>query len=136
MSPKDPAGPSTDADPAARTRAAWERASHEHVREHEDLLRQARVARLPPVEQDLLAGVLAAGPRVVHPQSGHGLDDVALVRAGLELLELREHPEPFWRPAGVRAAAWDGRLPNTYSLLARRPDPGDARGPDRGDARA
>src|ERR1035438_5028438 len=33
---------------------------------------------------------------------------------------LTEYPEPFWRPGGVNAAAWDGRLPNTYSLLARR----------------
>jgi SAM-dependent methyltransferase len=44
-----------------------------------------------------------------------------VITAGLELLSLAEHPEPFWRPGGVRAAAWDGRLPNTYSLLARRP---------------
>jgi hypothetical protein len=38
----------------------------------------------------------------------------------MELLSLAEYPEPFWRPCGVRAAAWDGRLPNAYSLLARR----------------
>jgi SAM-dependent methyltransferase len=45
----------------------------------------------------------------------------AVITAGLELLSLAEYPEPFWRPGGVRAAAWDGRLPNTYSLLACRP---------------
>jgi ubiquinone/menaquinone biosynthesis C-methylase UbiE len=45
----------------------------------------------------------------------------AVITAGMELLSLAEYPEPFWRPGGVRAAAWDGRLPNTYSLLARRP---------------
>jgi hypothetical protein len=45
----------------------------------------------------------------------------ALLSAGLELLHLGEHPDPFWRPSGGRAAAWDGRLPNTFSLLARRP---------------
>jgi hypothetical protein len=39
----------------------------------------------------------------------------------MELLSLAEYPEPSWRPAGIRAAAWDGRLPNAYSLLARRP---------------
>jgi SAM-dependent methyltransferase len=42
----------------------------------------------------------------------------AVITAGMELLSLAEYPEPFWRPGGVRAAAWDGRLPNTYSLLA------------------
>jgi SAM-dependent methyltransferase len=45
----------------------------------------------------------------------------AVITAGMELLSLAEYPEPFWRPGGVRAAAWDGRLPNTYSLLASRP---------------
>jgi SAM-dependent methyltransferase len=45
----------------------------------------------------------------------------AVVGAGLELAHLGEYPEPFWRPGGVTAAAWDGRLPNTFSLLARRP---------------
>ncbi|WP_375425055.1 class I SAM-dependent methyltransferase [uncultured Friedmanniella sp.] len=45
----------------------------------------------------------------------------AVVRAGLRIEELREHPEPFWRPGDVEAAVWDGRLPNTFSLLARRP---------------
>ena len=45
----------------------------------------------------------------------------AVITAGMELLSLAEYPEPFWRPGGVRAAAWDGRLPNTYSLLARLP---------------
>lgn len=43
-----------------------------------------------------------------------------LVRAGLEVLHLSEHPEPFWQPWDVDAAAWDGRLPNVYMLLARR----------------
>lgn len=44
----------------------------------------------------------------------------ALAKAGLRLVTLREHPEPFWRPGDVDAAAWQGRLPNTYTLLARR----------------
>lgn len=42
----------------------------------------------------------------------------AVVRAGLRIRHLSEHPEPFWRMGGVEAAAWDGRLPNTYALLA------------------
>ena len=45
----------------------------------------------------------------------------AVINAGMELLSLAEYPEPFWRPGGVRAAPWNGHLPNTYSLLARRP---------------
>ena len=44
----------------------------------------------------------------------------AVVAAGLEISSVEEYPEPFWQPAGVDAAAWQGRLPNTFSLLARR----------------
>ena len=44
----------------------------------------------------------------------------ALASAGLAVQRLAEHPEPFWRPGDVDAAAWDGRLPNTFTLLARR----------------
>lgn len=49
---------------------------------------------------------------------------MAITRAGFEILHLDEHPDPFWQPSGVQAAAWDGRVPNTYSLLAQlRPRP-------------
>jgi SAM-dependent methyltransferase len=44
----------------------------------------------------------------------------AVAAAGLEITHLGEYPEPFWRPDGVTAAAWDGRLPNSFALLARR----------------
>jgi SAM-dependent methyltransferase len=40
--------------------------------------------------------------------------------AGLHILHLHEYPEPFWRMGGVNAAAWDGRLPNSFALFARR----------------
>jgi len=43
----------------------------------------------------------------------------AVVAAGLEVLSLSEYPEPFWRMGGVNAAAWNGRLPNSFALLAR-----------------
>ncbi|QSB16666.1 class I SAM-dependent methyltransferase [Natronosporangium hydrolyticum] len=43
-----------------------------------------------------------------------------LIGAGMEILHLREYPEPFWRAGGVTAAAWEGQLPNAFSLLARR----------------
>ncbi|MFC4070862.1 class I SAM-dependent methyltransferase [Actinoplanes subglobosus] len=45
----------------------------------------------------------------------------SVIGAGLRLLHLAEHPAPFWRMGGVEAAAWNGRLPNAFSLLARRP---------------
>lgn len=52
----------------------------------------------------------------------HTLSDVvqAVVDAGLDLKHLSEHPEPFWQPDGVGADAWNGRLPNSFMLLAER----------------
>jgi SAM-dependent methyltransferase len=45
----------------------------------------------------------------------------AVITAGLDVLHVAEHPEPFWRPQDfTTAAAWQGRLPNTFSLLAQR----------------
>lgn len=49
----------------------------------------------------------------------------ATLSAGLEVQQLGEYPEPFWRPPGVEAAAWSGSLPNSFSLLARRPGRAD-----------
>jgi SAM-dependent methyltransferase len=46
----------------------------------------------------------------------------AVVVAGMEVLRLDEYAEPFWEMGGVSAAAWDGRLPNSFALLARRRD--------------
>ncbi|MFD7153723.1 class I SAM-dependent methyltransferase [Kribbella sp. NPDC059898] len=64
-------------------RAIWEQASTKHVREYDELLEAARGDRLlVEREHELLAPVLAIGPFVVHLQSGHGLDDVGLVKAG------------------------------------------------------
>jgi hypothetical protein len=64
-------------------REAWEAASLKHVREYDDLLAQAAAgSSLNAVERELLAGILGNGPEVVHLQSGHGLDDTALVQAG------------------------------------------------------
>jgi SAM-dependent methyltransferase len=45
----------------------------------------------------------------------------ALTAAGLRIHQLHEYAEPFWRMGGVTAAAWNGRLPNAYALLASRP---------------
>jgi SAM-dependent methyltransferase len=46
----------------------------------------------------------------------------AVVRAGLEVRCVEEYPEPFWRPGSVAAAAWRGRLPNAFALIARLAD--------------
>ncbi|MFC7529694.1 class I SAM-dependent methyltransferase [Actinoplanes sp. GCM10030250] len=48
----------------------------------------------------------------------------AVASAGLEIVRLEEYAEPFWRMGGVSAAAWEGRLPNAFALLARRPTAG------------
>jgi ubiquinone/menaquinone biosynthesis C-methylase UbiE len=64
-------------------RVLWERASEKHIREYGELLEEARGGgSLLERELELLAPVLAERPMVVHFQSGHGLDDVALVKAG------------------------------------------------------
>jgi SAM-dependent methyltransferase len=66
-----------------RNQIAWDSASEKHVREYDDLLRQARVgSALFERERDLLRPLLVSSPDVVHLQSGHGLDDIALVAAG------------------------------------------------------
>ena len=46
--------------------------------------------------------------------------DLPVHRRDMEILHLGEYPEPFWRTGGVSAAAWSGRLPNSFALLARR----------------
>ncbi len=67
----------------ARNRAAWEAASLKHVREYGELLRQAREeSSLAESERAVLRSLLRSSPGVVHLQSGHGLDDVALVGLG------------------------------------------------------
>ena len=62
---------------------AWEAASCKHVREYDDLLAPAESgASLNVVERGLLREILDGAPEVVHLQSGHGLEDAALVQAG------------------------------------------------------
>jgi SAM-dependent methyltransferase len=64
-------------------RIAWEAASGKHVREYAELLRLARdQSSLVDYELDVLRPLLVSSPAVVHLQSGHGLDDIALVGAG------------------------------------------------------
>jgi SAM-dependent methyltransferase len=64
-------------------RVAWEAASSKHVREYDDLLAQAASgSSLNAIERGYLREILAGAPEVVHLQSGHGLEDTALVQAG------------------------------------------------------
>ena len=43
----------------------------------------------------------------------------SVLAPGMTLAHLGEHPDPFWRPAdSPAAAAWDGRLPNSFTLIA------------------
>ena len=64
-------------------RTAWEAASEKHIRDYQDLLQLARdQSSLIECELDLLRPLLRSSPAVVHLQSGHGLDDIALVAAG------------------------------------------------------
>jgi ubiquinone/menaquinone biosynthesis C-methylase UbiE len=44
----------------------------------------------------------------------------AVVSKGLRIEVLEEYAEPFWRAGGVQAAAWKGRLPNSFALLASK----------------
>lgn len=52
----------------------------------------------------------------------HTLGEIvtAVAGAGLRIMRLAEYAEPFWRMGDVRAAAWNGRLPNSFALLAQR----------------
>ena len=63
------------------TQQAWESASQKHIREYNELLDEARYARLLPIEEAVL-GDIVVGADVVHPMSGHGIDDVALIHLG------------------------------------------------------
>src|SRR3954462_4042039 len=66
-----------------RNRSAWEAASQKHVSEYQEHLARARnECSLSVHELDLLRPILAHSPAVVHLQSGHGLDDIALVDSG------------------------------------------------------
>jgi predicted nicotinamide N-methyase len=109
-------------DPTTRAnRTAWEAASQKHVREYEELLAGAASgSSLTDAEHRLLQGILCHSPEVVHLQSGHGLDDVALVRAGAKSVLGVDFSQVATRAAQRRAAAWAGRLPNSFALLARR----------------
>ena len=83
---------------------AWEAASQKYVREYGDLLAQAASgSSLVETERDLLRGILRFSPVVVHLQSGHGLDDVALVQAGAKSVVGIDYSQVAVRAAQRRA---------------------------------
>lgn len=85
-------------------RTAWESASQKHVRQYQELLAQAAAgSSLIGTERDLLRDVLRRSPQVVHLQSGHGLDDVALVQAGARSVVGVDYSEVAVRAARRRA---------------------------------
>jgi len=88
-------------------RPAWEAASEKHVREYQELLRLARnQSSLIECELDLLRPLLRSSPAVVHLQSGHGLDDIALVAAGAQRGDTCSSARPIRRcRCGLR---WSG----------------------------
>jgi SAM-dependent methyltransferase len=75
--------PRVTSDVVRSNRAAWELASQKHVREYDELLAEARIGQaLTAFELDTLGPLLEQRPTVVHLQSGHGLDDIALAQRG------------------------------------------------------
>jgi SAM-dependent methyltransferase len=94
-----------DMDPTTRAnRAAWETASQKYVREYDDILAGAAAGTsLFDTERALLKEILAAAPAVVHPQSGHGQDDIALVNAGARHVLGVDYSETTVRAAQSRA---------------------------------
>jgi SAM-dependent methyltransferase len=85
-------------------RRAWETASEKHVREYPALLAEAAAgSSLVDAERDLLRKVLQGAPEVVHWQSGHGTDDVALIQAGAKSVVGVDYSEVAVRAAQRRA---------------------------------
>lgn len=90
-----------------RTREAWGRAGEKYVREHDDFLEQARAATLFPHELDLLSALLERRPEVLHPMSGNGVDDHALLHAGAATVTGLDYDERAVTSAQHRADALD-----------------------------
>ncbi|WP_299305182.1 bifunctional 2-polyprenyl-6-hydroxyphenol methylase/3-demethylubiquinol 3-O-methyltransferase UbiG [uncultured Brachybacterium sp.] len=102
------------------TRRAWDDASSKHVREYAEHLEQARTARLLPIEEELLRPLIG-GVEVLHPQSGHGLDDHALLRIGARSVRGLDYSPTAVSAAQRRADELD--VPCRYEV-AELPDTG------------
>jgi ubiquinone/menaquinone biosynthesis C-methylase UbiE len=89
---------------ARANQRVWDEASRKHVREHDDLREQAASgSSLTSTERDLLRAILRSGPEVLHLQSGHGIDDVALVLAGAKSVVGIDYSKVAVRAAQRRA---------------------------------
>lgn len=105
---------------AEQTKRAWATASTKYERERDELLVQARDYRLLPIEEELLADEVRDAV-VVHPMSGHGLDDLALARMGAASVLGLDYSAPAIRSAQHRADTLG--LPCRYQT-AELPDSG------------
>ncbi|MGH3164934.1 MAG: class I SAM-dependent methyltransferase [Trebonia sp.] len=84
--------------------AAWNAASHKHIREYDDLLAAAAAgSSLIGLERDVLSPILSRSPAVVHVQSGNGTDDAALIQAGAASVVGVDYSEVAVRAAQRRA---------------------------------
>ena len=94
---------------------AWEAASEKYVREYGDLLAEAiSGSSLVETERDLLRGILQFSPVVMHLQSGHGLDDVALVQAGAKSVVGIDYSQVAVRAAQRRADEVSRKVPGGW----------------------
>src|SRR4051794_38770031 len=103
-------------------RAVWESASHKHVPGYEALLDEARNgSALTDAERKMLNPILHRAPAVVHLQSGHGLDDIALVKSGASRVIGVDYSTVAASAAGRRAAELN--LPCAYGVAQLSPAP-------------
>jgi SAM-dependent methyltransferase len=87
-------------------RVAWDKAYQEQSRTFDEMLAGSTTgASLVASERRLLRDILAAHPLVVHPQSGNGQDDIALVDAGARAVIGVDYSETGVRAAQRRADA-------------------------------
>jgi ubiquinone/menaquinone biosynthesis C-methylase UbiE len=108
--------------PLWANRAVWETASEKYVREYDRLLEEARTGQtLADPELAVLRPILSQGPVVVHLQSGHGLDDIALARAGAQRVVGLDYSTVAISAAARRAR--ELAMPCHYVVAALPPTP-------------
>jgi hypothetical protein len=85
-------------------RTAWDKAHQARLWAYDDMLAAAaRGETLVATERELLRDILATRPLVVHPQSGNGQDDIALVQAGARTVIGVDYSETAAQDARCRA---------------------------------
>jgi len=92
-------------------RTAWDEAYQAQLAAYDEMLAKAATGvTLVASERQLLRNILATRPVVVHPQSGNGQDDIALVHAGAREVIGVDYSETAVRAARV--------VPTTSALSA------------------